>query len=129
MENYHKTTHTVNDMKYYLVRIKKYRKPILLGEVAERIWELVRKQCKSMDLGIIRGHISRDYFHLIVSVPPQHSVSKVMKKIKGKTSHKLLMEFDTLQRKIWGYHLWVKGYFAASAGNVIDEGIMKYIYI
>lgn len=127
MENYRKTSHSVYDIKYHLVWITKYRKPVLLGDVAERVRELVREQCKSMDIEIIRGHVSRDHIHLFVSVPPQHSVSKVMQKIKGKTSHKMLMEFKTLQRKFWGRHLWARGYFAASSGNVTDEVIMKYI--
>lgn len=78
MENYRKTSHSVYDIKYHLVWITKYRKPVLQGEVAERARELVREQCKSMDIEIIRGHISRDHIHLFVSVPPQHSVSKVM---------------------------------------------------
>jgi len=105
MENYRKTSHSVYDIKYHLVWITKYRKPVLLGEVADRVRELVREQCKSMDIEIIRGHVSRDRIHLFVTVPPQHSVSKVMQKIKGKTSHKMLLEFKTLQRKFWGRHL------------------------
>ncbi len=127
MENYRKTSHSVYDIKYHLVWITKYRKPVLQGEVAERVRELVREQCKTMDIEIISGHVSKDHIHLLVSVPSHHSVSKVMQKIKGKTSHKMLMEFKTLQRKFWGRHLWARGYFAASSGNVTDEVIMKYI--
>ncbi len=33
-----------------------------------------------MDIEIIRGHVSKDHIHLLVSVPPQHSVSKVVSK-------------------------------------------------
>jgi len=27
----------------------------------------------------------------------------------------------------WGRHLWARGYFVASSGNVTDEAIMEYI--
>jgi putative transposase len=37
------------------------------------------------------------------------------------------MEFKTLQKRFWGRHLWARGYFVASSGNVSDEVIMKYI--
>ncbi len=30
-------------------------------------------------------------------------------------------------RAFWGRHIWARGYFVASSGNVTDEVIMKYI--
>ncbi len=50
-----------------------------------------------------------------------------MQYIKGKSSRKLLMEFKHLQKQYWGRHLWARGYFVASSGNVTDEVIMEYI--
>ena len=49
-----------------------------------------------------------------------------MQRIKGKTSRKLLMEFKHLKRKCWGRHVWARGFFVASNGNVTDDVIMKY---
>jgi putative transposase len=98
MEKYRKTTHAVYDIKYHYVWITKYRKPVLLGDVATRVRELIREICKSMDIEIIRGHVSKDHVHLFVSVPPYHSASMVMKRIKGKTSRKLLSESRLLAR-------------------------------
>ena len=37
------------------------------------------------------------------------------------------MEFAHLQCHFWGRHIWARGYFAASSGNVTDEVIMEYI--
>jgi len=54
-------------------------------------------------------------------------VSDLLKSIKGKSSRKMLMEFKALSRQFWGRHLWARGYFAASSGNVTDEVIMQYI--
>ena len=76
---------------------------------------------------ILKGHISRDHVHLFVSAPPHISVSKLMQYVKGKTSRKMLMEFPVLRKQFWGQHIWARGYFAASSGNVTDEVIMKYI--
>ncbi len=55
------------------------------------------------------------------------SPSKIMQYIKGKTSRKLMMEFRHIQKVFWGRHLWARGYFVASSGNVIDEVILEYI--
>jgi len=99
----------------------------LRAEVAQRVRDLIREVCRSSDVEIIKGHVSRDHVHIFVSVPPHLSVSQFLKSIKGKTSRKLLMENKVLSRAFWGRHMWARGYFAASSGNVTDEVIIKYI--
>jgi len=37
------------------------------------------------------------------------------------------MEYKRLSKTFWGRHMWARGYFVASSGNVTDEVIMKYI--
>jgi putative transposase len=127
MENYRKSSHTVYDLKYHLVWITKYRKPVLTGEIASRIRDLIREICKGKDIEIIKGHVSKDHVHIFVSVPPHLSVSHVMQSLKGKTSRKMMSEFKHLSRTFWGRHIWARGYFVASSGNVTDEVIIKYI--
>jgi putative transposase len=127
MKNYRKTSHSVYDLKVHVVWITKYRKPVLFGNVATRLRDLVREICKALDVEILRGHVSKDHVHLFVSLPPYLSVSDLVKLVKGKTSRKLLSENRVLAKKFWGRHLWARGYFAASSGNVTDEVIMQYI--
>ena len=88
---------------------------------------MTREICRAKDVEIIKGHISRDHVHILVSVPPHISVSHLVQSIKGKTSRKMMMEFKSLSRTFWGRHIWARGYFVASSGNVTDEVIMKYI--
>jgi len=118
MKHYRKTSHAVYDFKVHLVWITKYRKPVLFGDVAVRLRDLVREICKSLDIEILKGHLSKDHVHLFVSMPPHRSVSEVRGRIKGKTSSKMLGEYRRLSKEFWGRHLWARGYFAASSGNV-----------
>ena len=127
MKNYRKTSHSVYDIKFHFVWITKYRKPMLAGSIGTRLRDLIREICKTMDIEIIKGHVSKDHVHLFASVPPYHSVSQVMKRLKGKTSRRLLSESRILAKQCWGRHLWARGYFAASSGNVTDEVIAQYI--
>jgi putative transposase len=127
MEHYRQSSHTVYDIKYHLVWITKYRKPVLRGEIAERVRDLIREICKAKDIEILKGHVSRDHVHVFLSVAPHLSVSQVVQFLKGKTSRKLMMEYKSLSRAFWGRHIWARGYFVASSGNVTDEVIMKYI--
>jgi putative transposase len=127
MEHYRQSSHTVYDLKYHLVWITKYRKPVLRGEIATRARELLKEICKAKDVEIIKGHISKDHVHMLVSVPPHISVSDLVQSLKGKTSRKMMMEYKSMSRQFWGRHIWARGYFVASSGNVTDEVIMKYI--
>ena len=127
MENYRKSAHCLYDIKYHIVWITKYRKPVLTGKIAERTRELIRVICQSNEVEILTGHISKDHIHLLVSAPPHLSASKLVQYIKGNTSRKLQMEFKELNKQYWGQHFWARGYFVASSGNVTDEIIAEYI--
>ena len=127
MQHYRKSSHCVYDCKFHLVWITKYRKKVLVGLVAERIRELLRQICKANEVDIIKGHVSNDHIHLFLSVPPNMSVSKLVQLLKGKSSYKMLQENSQLQKEFWGRHLWARGYFVATSGNVTDEVIMEYI--
>ena len=125
--SYRKTAHSVYDLKYHIVWITKYRKAVLHGQVALRLRELVRQTCATLDVYIVSGHVSKDHVHLLLSVPPQVAVSDLVQRLKGRSSRLLLDEFNELRRQFWGRHLWARGYFAASTGNVTDEIIKQYI--
>ena len=127
MENYRKTSHAIYDIKYHIVWITKYRKSAITGKIATRTRELIRQICNGNDVQILSGHVSKDHIHLLVSTPPHLSVSKLVQYLKGNTSYKLQREFKELNKQYWGRHLWGRGYFVASSGNVTDEIIMEYI--
>ena len=127
MENYRKSSHTVYDIKYHIVWITKYRKPVLRGEIGKRVRELIRQTCAEMDVQIISGHVAVDHIHLLVSVPPKVAVSKLMQRIKGSSSRKMMQEFGEIKRQFWGRHLWARGYWVATSGNVTDEVWKEYI--
>jgi putative transposase len=104
MKEYRKGSHTVYQLRYHFVFITKYRKPVLRGDVGIKLRNLIREICKAHDI-----------------------VSRVMQSIKGKMSHHLMMEFRSIKKEFWGQHLWSRGYFVVTSGNVTDEVIAKYI--
>ena len=127
MENYRKTAHSTYDIKYHVVWITKYRKPVMVGAIAKRLQAIIRQVCAQNEVEILSGHVSKDHVHLLVSVPPHLSASKLVQYMKGSSSHKLQMEYKELNKQYWGRHLWARGYFVASSGNVTDEVIAEYI--
>ena len=127
MKDYRTFSHSVYRLHDHFVFTTKYRKPVLRGEVGLRTRELIREICRRNNIEIVQGHIRPDHVHLLLSVPPSLAPSRVMQAIKGKSSYQLLRDFRTLRKTFWGKHLWARGYFVATSGNVTDEVIAKYI--
>lgn len=122
-----RSSHVQYDLQYHLVWTTKYRYKVLNGKIAERTRELIRQSCKSMDITIIKGAISKDHVHILISCPPSISISKIVQQIKGKSSRVLLQEYKDLKRRYWGQHLWASGYFCRSVGVITDKIIKEYI--
>ena len=124
---YRHGAHTVFEIHLHLVWTTKYRKPVMRGDVGLRVREVIRQVCRAEEVDILKGHVSKDHVHLFVSIPPQVTISRLVQRVKGKSSHALLTEFSHLRKAFWGRHLWARGYFCCSSGNVTDEVIKQYI--
>ncbi len=127
VSEYRKSSHAVYRLRYHFVFITKYRKPALRGEIGKEVRDLTREICRSLDIEIVKGHVRPDHVHLLLDVPPRLAPSRVMQAIKGKTSHHLLQDHRKLRKKFWGRHLWARGYFVATTGNVSDTMVAEYI--
>lgn len=127
MENYRKTAHGIYDCKYHIVWCTKYRYQVMKGKLAERCRDLIRQICSANETQVITGSVGSDHVHLLVSMPPHLAVSKLVQYMKGTTSRKLQQEFPELGKRYWGQHLWARGFFVVTSGNVTDEVWMEYI--
>ncbi len=127
MPDYRRCTHTVFEIHRHLVWITKYRRPALTGGVATRVRGLIRDIWGQHEVKIMKGHVAKDHVHLFVSIPPQVTISRLLQWLKGKTAHPMLVAFPHLKKQFWGRHLWARGYFCCSSGNVTDEVVAKYI--
>lgn len=127
MRKYRLGAHTKTDLKVHLVWIPKYRKPVLVGEVAIRVRDIIRQIAMEHELQIISGKVSKDHVHVFLSYRPHQDISKIVQYLKGISSRVLLQEFVHLKRKFWGKHLWARGYLAVSSGTITDQMIQEYI--
>jgi len=76
---------------------------------------------------IIRGAVSPDHSHMLLSAPPHLAPAKLVRYIKSRSSRKLQEEFPELRKRYWGQHLWARGYFCATVGAVDEQTIKAYI--
>jgi putative transposase len=127
MSEYVHGSHSVFLIHLHIVWITKYRKKILEGDIALKVREIIREICSKNSVEILRGAVSKDHVHLFVSIPPKIAISKLVQQLKGKSSHILMMTFPSLQKQYWERHMWARGYFCCSSGNVTDDVIQNYI--
>ncbi len=127
METYRYGSHTVSRFTAHVVWITKYRYPVLNGEIQKRCRELIIQICDSEDIKILKGVVSKDHVHMHIEYPVSKSMSDIVKRLKGRTSRILQIEFSELKRRYWGKHFWAIGYGAWSTGNVTDEMVQEYL--
>ena len=124
---YREGAHTKYKLEYHFVWVTKYRYKVLGGEVGDRIREIVRQICSVNEIRILRGVVSKDHVHILVSAPPTLSPSEIMRRIKGQTSLKILEEYPQIKKRYWGRQFWARGYFCVTAGELTKEMIEEYL--
>jgi len=108
MSEYRRGSHSVFRLHVHLVWCTKYRKKVLTKDLALRLRELIKQICSDIKVEILSGVVSKDHVHILVSIPPQVCVSRIVQKVNGKSSYKLQREFSLLRKEYWGQRMWAR---------------------
>jgi len=119
------TRHAVYQINYHFVWCPKYRRPVLTGDISDRLVQLIPEKVAELGGEVIELDVRPDHVHLFVSMPPTLAPNQIMHRIKGSTSHQLRTEFPQLKSRLPS--LWTHSYYIGTAGNVSSETIRKYI--
>ena len=127
MVEYRHGSHNVSLLSAHIVWVTKYRFHVLKGDVQQRCRDLIVQICNTENVVIQKGVVSKDHVHIHIEYPPSLSISVLVKKLKGRTSHLIQKEFPELQKRYWGRHFWSVGYGVWSTGNITDEAVQQYL--
>ena len=114
-------------MLTHLVWCPKYRRRVLLGKVASRLYELFRQAAEVNDWEVHELNVQKDHVHMLLQYHPRESISQAVNILKGGTSKVIRQEFPKLEEFLWGDSLWCDGYFAESVGQVNEKVMKDYI--
>lgn len=64
---------------------------------------------------------------MFLSVPPKHAISDIVRKMKGRSSHKVQREFLNLRKLYWGQRFWGRGYFSTTNGAITEDIVLDYL--
>ena len=126
MIDYETLNHAKWECKYHLVFIPKCRRKVMFGQLRKHLGELFRQLAKQRGCTIEEGHLQPDHVHMLISIPPKHSVSQVVGYIKGKSAIHIARSYMGRRRDFRGYNFWARGYFVTTVGRDEQE-IRRYI--
>ena len=125
---YTKTRTNLYRTTYHLVWVTKYRKVIFTTlNRREAMMEMLNLIAESNDMTILESDVTEDHIHLVVSFPPNKSISTVMKALKGASAREWFQQFPETKKELWKGSLWSASYFVSTVGNVSKEVVMQYV--
>ena len=86
MSNINHLNHSSYECKYHIVFTPKYRKKELFGVIRKQLKDVFHRLARQKECEIVEGYIMKDHVHMLISIPPKHSVSHVVGFLKGKSS-------------------------------------------
>ena len=108
----------------------KYRRKVLKAGIGKYLQRKI-KQISSFhpEIEILEVNTDLDHIHILVSIPPKFSVSKIVNMIKANTDSAMRKKFPFLDKVYWGVSgIWSAGYFVSTVG-INESTIRKYVQL
>ena len=118
--------HTKWECKYHVVFAPKYRRKEIYGKLKRDISQILIELCKRKGVSIIEAEACPDHIHMLIAVPPKHSISTIMGYLKGKSSLLIFDRHANLKYKYGNRHFWCRGYYVTTVGKN-EKKIKQYI--
>ena len=117
----------VYNVGYHIVWSVKYRKKVLVGEIEERLLELLYEISREKGFQLKEAEVMPDHVHVFISAKPKFSPSYIYKMLKGISSRKLFLLHPELRDSLWGDRLWNPSTYVETIGHISEETVVKYI--
>lgn len=125
MSEMRRNNNVVSICRYHVVFCPKYRRKVLTPPIDERLTVILAEQIERWRQELIEMEVMPDHVHLLVGCDPQFGIHRLVKLLKGYSSHALRAEFPVLKRRLPS--LWTNRYFCATVGGVTLETLQRYV--
>jgi putative transposase len=123
---YRKHAGSVSALQYHVVFCPKYRRPVLVGELAAALLPLLHETAADLGVRLAAAEVLPDRVHLFVAdAPPTEAPQHVVNQLKGRSSRVLRQRFPALRSRLPS--LWSRSYFIASVGHVSAATVRRYV--
>ena len=123
MDEYDSLSPTKWECKYHVMFIPKCRRKTLYVELRKHLGEVFKRLAAQKESRIEEGHLMPGHVHMLISIPPKHSVSQVIGFIKGKSAIHMAWVYGERKKNFVGQHFWARGFLVSTVGR--DEGVVR----
>lgn len=109
MPNTNHLNHSTWECKYHVVFTPKYRKKSLFGLIRKDLKDVFHRLANQKECKIEEVYLMPDHVHMLISIPPKHSVSHIIEFLKGKSSIWVAQTISNRQKNFVGQKFWVLG--------------------
>ena len=121
-------SHGYGQCAFHIVLVPKYRHCIFVDSDVKRCCEqALRATADRVGCQVYALQVGSDHVHIFVGLHPDCSISKLIRLLKCNSARRLFEEYPALKSRLWGGHLWSRGKFYRSIGQVNAETIKRYI--
>lgn len=125
---YFRSDHLVYKCCNHVIFCPKYRKGILIGDVALRLKEICLEVAEQHDFKIEEIETDKNHIHMIINCNPRYGIMKCIQIIKSISAFKLYKEFPYIKKRyLWGGQFWSRSNFVSTVGSVSLENVKQYI--
>jgi putative transposase len=122
---YKSNRNVVYSCKYVVVWCSKFRRPVLVEGVDQRLKEVLGDVVAETQASLLGIELMPDHVHLLVEVDPQFGIHRFVKLAKGRSSRLLRQEFPWLRSRL--PTLWTHSYFVSTLGRSPLAVVKQYI--
>jgi putative transposase len=116
--------HSVGIATVHLCWIPCRRKPVLVGEVKERLYQIFAEVTSDKGWVMLAQTVEPDHLHIFVRHQPKYSIANIANAYKGRSSRFLRQEFSHLNKIP---SMWTHSYCYKTAGKMSQDVIERYI--
>ena len=100
------------------------RRDVLRGPIQTRLKQIIGEVVAECGAMVIEVETMPGHVHLLVELPPQVAVSKLVQVLKGRSSRRLRQEFAHLARMKC---LWSPSWLVSTVGGAPLEVVRRYV--
>ena len=124
--SYESLSHSRWNCTYHIVFVPKCRRKSLYGKIRTYLGPVFHELATQKECKIVEGHMVQDHVHMVIDIPPKHSVAQVIGYVKGKSAIAVARQFGGRQRNFNGERLWARGYAVSTVGFEKEE-VRQYV--
>ncbi|MGH9821817.1 MAG: IS200/IS605 family transposase [Blastocatellia bacterium] len=100
-----------------------YHRHELFGEAerARQMAVLLQEACSNHDYHLLRQKVYPNHVRMLVSLRPDHKISKVVQTLRANSSREFARHFNLKTSP------WARGYLARSVGRITTQAVSRYL--